>query len=105
MFESFVEEISEEQKQALVQKAVTNLAGLSHQEVRDVETLRPKVVAAVNQAVHQLSLTVPPDVQHGAVEQVIVQVNGLGFMYELLYARKDINEIMLNPDGTLWLLQ
>jgi len=73
--------------------------------LRDRTQLREVALSELQNVISRSSHAVAPDVLVALVEQAVAQIGGLGFFHELLPpVRNDLEEIMLNPNGQVWLI-
>ena len=73
--------------------------------LRDRTLLREAALSELQSVISRSSYAVSPDVMVALVEQAVAQIGGFGFFHELLPpVRNDLEEIMLNPDGQVWLI-
>jgi pilus assembly protein CpaF len=97
--------LSADDRKAIIAQAAENLDDLSLEQVRDRERLREEAVSAVHAACSSLGRAVVDSLIPSLVDQVVAQVGGLSFFHELLPPiRDDLTEIMLNPNGSLWVI-
>ena len=104
-FSNFISEVTQDQKSALVASAVGSLSKLSYAEVKDLSALKASALEAVARACHEQGLHLPGEENRELADRVVAQINGMGFMHELLYERRDLNEVTINPDGSLFVLR
>jgi pilus assembly protein CpaF len=101
-----VQSITQEQQQTLVEQAVHSLHGLPLETIRDRTKLTTQAASAITKVASQLGFIVPTMLNAVLVQQVVARTGGLGFFNDLLPpSRRDLSEIALNPDGTLWLVK
>jgi pilus assembly protein CpaF len=73
--------------------------------IRDRKQLREYTMGAVTNAAATLGIALSPEMTAVLTSQATALAGGLGFLDDLLPPnRNDLAEIMLNPDGQLWLL-
>jgi hypothetical protein len=73
--------------------------------IRDRKQLREYTMGAVTNAAATLGVALSPEMTAVLTGQATALAGGLGFLDDLLPPnRNDLAEIMLNPDGQLWLL-
>jgi len=95
--------LTEEEQRVVIEKSVEQLKGLPFETVRDRQALTPKARQAVTSVTTRHSMNASPDLIEAFVQQVVAQVGGLGFLDKLLPpARDDLEEIIMNPDGGVW---
>ena len=101
-----VQSITPAQQQTLVEQAVQSLQGLPLETLRDRGKLTTHAASAIVTAASRLGFMIPGTLNAILVQQVVAHAGGLGFLNDLLPpARRDLSEIALNPDGTLWLVK
>ena len=101
-----VQSITPAQQQVLVEQAVQSLQGLPLETLRDRAKLTTHAASAIVIAASRLGFMIPGALNAVLVQQVVARAGGLGFLNDLLPpARRDLSEIALNPDGTLWLVK
>ena len=94
------------EQQNLVEQAVQSLHGLPLVEIRDRVKLTTHAISAIARVASRLGLVVPTALNVVLVQQVVARAGGLGFLNDLLPpARRDLSEIALNPDGSVWLVK
>jgi len=90
----------------LIAQAAKDLQGLTLADIRDRARLTGRALAAVQKAASRTGVFASQVLLASLAQQVAAQVGGLGIFDELLPPnRSDLEEIMLNPDGRVWLLQ
>lgn len=67
----------------------------------DVPALAAKLVG---QEVRRRGLLLPPEVEQGLVRRVLDRLRGLGFLEDILRRYEDLEEIAVNPNGTVWVM-
>ena len=102
---TFTPGLKAEEQAALVDEAAKLMStGLSFNELVDVDSLTPRARLLVTQAADRLRIAVPQDRLMSIAEIVVGRVGGLGFFLPL-FNRNDLSEIVVIPDGSLWVLK
>ena len=98
--------ITQEQQQTLVEQALQSLQGMPLATIRDRIKLAAQASSAISLAATHLGMVVPTTLSAALAQQVVARIGGLGFLNNLLPPRRsDLSEIVLNPNGTLWLMK
>lgn len=98
--------ITRDQQQTLVEQAVQSLQGLALETIRDRTKLTAHAASAIARTASQQGVIVPTELNAVLVQQVVARTGGLGFLNDLLPpTRRDLSEIALNPDGSVWLVK
>jgi pilus assembly protein CpaF len=100
-----VDTLTPEVQAHLVTGTVTRLQGLSLDTLRDRGELQELAAQTLMQTATQQGVLLPADLRVQLMYQVVAMLGGLGFFNELLPpARTDLSEIVLTPEGDVWLL-
>jgi pilus assembly protein CpaF len=103
---NFTQSINHDQQRILIEQAVQSLQGLPPETLRDRARLTSKAVSALAHAASYLGFIIPSGLQELLVQRIVARAGGLGFLNDLLPpSRDDLSEIVLNPDGSLWLMR
>lgn len=93
----------ESRQQQALQQILTALQGIPVVTQRDRAALTAKANEIATPILRALGISA--DVAQTLILQAVAQIGGLGFLNALLPpARNDLNEIVLNPDGGVWVL-
>ena len=92
------------QETQIMEAALLELKNLPRQVLRDRAQLQSKAQSAVTTMAGRLGIVVIPQLAAAIARALVARVGGLGVFDELLPpSRTDLSEIVLNPDGKLWL--
>ncbi len=95
-----------EQEARIVELAAGELKNLPLAVLRDRQQLQARAQAAVASAASRLGVLLTPQLLAALARSVAARIGGLGAFDELLPPnRTDLSEIVLNPDGTIWILR
>jgi len=95
-----------EQEARIVELAAGELKNLPLAVLRDRQQLQARAQAAVSSAASRLGVLLTPQLLAALARSVAARIGGLGAFDELLPPnRTDLSEIVLNPDGTIWILR
>ncbi len=95
-----------EQEARIVEVAAGELKNLPLAVLRDRQQLQARAQAAVASAASRLGVLLTPQLLAALARSVAARIGGLGAFDELLPPnRTDLSEIVLNPDGTIWILR
>ncbi len=103
-WQSFVATATSDQIAAAEAEIVRALEGLDAKKARDRVALAGEARNAADLVVRRMSLNLTQSDTAALVLRVIAHVGGLGFLAELVYERKDLSEIAVNPDGSVWIM-
>ena len=105
MWNAVVAPLTDEQRTLICDEAAKLLAdGLTLSAIVDVDTLGPKASGVIQSVLARLRLLASSDQVAELAETVMGRVGGLGFFLPQ-FTRDDICEIVVNPDGSLWVLK
>jgi pilus assembly protein CpaF len=98
--------VSDEQRKQLVEDAAKGLQHLPLDELRDRNKLAQKAQQQLSQLITTLGVVVPTEELNALVQQVVARLGGLGFFHDLLPPqRDDLSEIVVTPNGGVWVLK
>jgi pilus assembly protein CpaF len=99
-------QVTPQQEAQIVEMASAELKGLPLAVLRDRQQMQARATAAVSGAAARLGAALTPQLQAALAKLVAARIGGLGAFDELLPPnRTDLNEIAMNPDGTIWILR
>ena len=99
-------EMSKEEEKTISDLASTRLSDkiTSFTQTVNLDFLSVEAAMVVNSVIHERRQDASKEAVARIVEKVIGQVNGLSFLMPI-FKRNDISEIIINPDGNLWILK
>jgi len=101
----FKQRLTREQREAIIEQTVDKLSdNLPFELMASPERLAEEARATVRGIVNEMRLTLSAEDLHAIVTQVVGQVAGFAYLYPL-FQRDDISEILVNPDGKLWVME
>jgi pilus assembly protein CpaF len=101
----FTQRLSREQKNKIIEQTTNNLSdNLPFEMMASPERLADEARSTVRTIVNEMRITLNKEDLHEIVTQVVGQVAGFGYLYPL-FQREDISEILVNPDGKLWVME
>ena len=102
--EQYGRELTPEQKASIISNAADNMGDIAFEERMDMSSLEPRCRSEIHAAMQRMKIEARQGEIEGMIEQLLGQIGGLVFLLPL-FKREDINEITINPDGTLWVME
>ncbi|RCK72768.1 MAG: Type II/IV secretion system ATP hydrolase TadA/VirB11/CpaF, TadA subfamily [Anaerolineae bacterium] len=103
---SVAQTITPQQQDELLERAAQELQGLSLDVLRDRQRLSAQALNAIQNAGTRIGVVIPHTLTISLAQQLAARVGGLGVFDELLPPnRNDLSEIVMNPDGGVWVLR
>ena len=101
----FAQSLSRENKQKIIEQTTDRLSdNLPFEMMASPEKLANEARATIQNIANEMRLTISVEDTQEIVTQVVGQVAGFSYLYPL-FQREDISEILINPNGTLWVME
>jgi pilus assembly protein CpaF len=101
----FTQRLSREQRDKIVEQTTNKLSDdLPFELMASPEKLAEEARSTVRMIVNESRITLSTEDLHTIVTLVVGHVAGFAYLYPL-FQRDDISEILVNPDGKLWVMQ
>lgn len=98
--------VTPQQQEQVLEVAARELHGLPLEVLRDRSRLSGHALTALQNAASALGVVIPHALVVSLAQQLAAKLGGLGVFDELLPPnRTDLSEIVMNPDGKIWLLR
>jgi pilus assembly protein CpaF len=102
--EQYGRELTPEQKADIISNAADNMGDTDFEERMDMAILEPRCRSEIHASMSRMKI----EARQGEIEEIVDllvgQIGGLVFLLPL-FRRSDINEIAINPDGSLWVME
>ncbi len=103
---SMAQTITPQQQDELLERAALELQTLPLEVLRDRKRLSAQALTALQDTASRMGVVVPHALTLSLAQQLVSRVGGLGVFDELLPPnRNDLSEIVMNPDGGVWVLR
>jgi pilus assembly protein CpaF len=100
----FAQSLTRENMKEVIKQTTDRLSDLPFEMMASPEKLAKEARATIRQIGNELRLTISTTDTQEIVTQVVGQVAGFSYLYPL-FQREDISEILVNPNGTLWVMK
>jgi pilus assembly protein CpaF len=101
----FAQSLTRENMKEIIKQTTDRLSdNLPFEMMASPEKLAKEARATIRQIGNEMRLTISTADTHEIVTQVVGQVAGFSYLYPL-FQREDISEILVNPNGTLWVMK
>ena len=98
--------LSPELQKQILEEVGHKLGNLPLESIRDRAKLREGAMVEVTNTAARLGCIITPEMSASLTSRAVAQIGGLGFIDSLLPPnRTDLSEIILNADGSLWVLK
>jgi pilus assembly protein CpaF len=102
--EQYGRELTSEQKTDIISNAADNMGDIDFEERMDMAILEPRCRSEIHTSMSRMKIEARQGEIEEMVDLLVGQIGGLVFLLPL-FRRSDINEISINPDGTLWVME